>query len=631
MKPDARPHLSWIRCLAAALLGFAGTAQAVQPTISNVNDITGGSEDGSPIPTDIPFATLAAAANEADPDNTPVSFRIESFLPGSTLTLNGVNIIPGTTVFGSGTLRWTPPANTNGLLNAFAVKASSGGQVSESTVIVRVQIAEVDDPPTLGSVGAIAGGMEDTATSITFQEIQAAADEADIDSATINFRVESVISGELTSGGIPVQAGVTILSAGNPLSWTPAANANGLLAAFTLRAASGSEVSLNAVTVNVVTTPVNDAPTVAGSLPAAINDDSADSQASTAFLAGLTIADAENDNVDLVVRIAKTAEDLGDVVFPGVTRTESGSNYVYSFSSLTIAEANSRLDGARFNPIRDLLPAGTTQTFAVTVTVSDASTSSLTNSLNGNAGILSVDDPPQVALSFSSTSMPDNGPSQPFLVSINDPDSGANTSQTYTLTLTEIAPVRGVLTIPVALTGTKAQVEAAMTSVRYQPNAVTANVSASFTCTITAPTLPVPPASTASLLIVLDNDQPGIAGINVSAIRTDEGVAVHPFPTVIVTDPDAGQTLTVTITPDNTAKGSFFLDNAALTANTSVPIVVLTGTAAEVTPIRELDRIEMGSGQTAGSRGPITEKIQAAFFDIVHGRNPKYAEWLTHV
>jgi branched-chain amino acid aminotransferase len=52
-----------------------------------------------------------------------------------------------------------------------------------------------------------------------------------------------------------------------------------------------------------------------------------------------------------------------------------------------------------------------------------------------------------------------------------------------------------------------------------------------------------------------------------------------------------------------------------------------TGTAAEVTPIRELDRIELGSG----SRGPITEKIQSAFFDIVNGRNPKYAEWLTKV
>ena len=52
-----------------------------------------------------------------------------------------------------------------------------------------------------------------------------------------------------------------------------------------------------------------------------------------------------------------------------------------------------------------------------------------------------------------------------------------------------------------------------------------------------------------------------------------------------------------------------------------------TGTAAEVTPIRELDRVEIG----AGSRGPITEKIQSAFFDIVNGRNPKYAHWLTPV
>jgi branched-chain amino acid aminotransferase len=52
-----------------------------------------------------------------------------------------------------------------------------------------------------------------------------------------------------------------------------------------------------------------------------------------------------------------------------------------------------------------------------------------------------------------------------------------------------------------------------------------------------------------------------------------------------------------------------------------------TGTAAEVTPIRELDRIQLGEG----SRGPITEKIQTAFFDIVNGRNPKYAHWLTLV
>ncbi len=52
-----------------------------------------------------------------------------------------------------------------------------------------------------------------------------------------------------------------------------------------------------------------------------------------------------------------------------------------------------------------------------------------------------------------------------------------------------------------------------------------------------------------------------------------------------------------------------------------------TGTAAEVTPIRELDRVQIG----IGARGPVTEKIQKAFFDIVNGRNPAYAHWLAKV
>jgi branched-chain amino acid aminotransferase len=56
-----------------------------------------------------------------------------------------------------------------------------------------------------------------------------------------------------------------------------------------------------------------------------------------------------------------------------------------------------------------------------------------------------------------------------------------------------------------------------------------------------------------------------------------------------------------------------------------------TGTAAEVTPIRQLDRIELGKDDYVGSRGPITEKVQASFFDIVNGRNPKYSHWLESV
>jgi branched-chain amino acid aminotransferase len=52
-----------------------------------------------------------------------------------------------------------------------------------------------------------------------------------------------------------------------------------------------------------------------------------------------------------------------------------------------------------------------------------------------------------------------------------------------------------------------------------------------------------------------------------------------------------------------------------------------TGTAAEVTPIRELDGRTIGEG----SRGPVTEKIQSLFFDIVGGKADKYRHWLTRV
>ncbi|ANN70861.1 branched-chain amino acid transaminase [Bordetella bronchialis] len=52
-----------------------------------------------------------------------------------------------------------------------------------------------------------------------------------------------------------------------------------------------------------------------------------------------------------------------------------------------------------------------------------------------------------------------------------------------------------------------------------------------------------------------------------------------------------------------------------------------TGTAAEVTPIREVDNRRIGEGR----RGPVTERLQKAFFDLVQGRNAKYQGWLTKV
>ncbi len=52
-----------------------------------------------------------------------------------------------------------------------------------------------------------------------------------------------------------------------------------------------------------------------------------------------------------------------------------------------------------------------------------------------------------------------------------------------------------------------------------------------------------------------------------------------------------------------------------------------TGTAAEVTPIREVDGRTIGTGRI----GPVTAKLQAAFFDVVNGKNDQYRDWLAPV
>ncbi|MBM4287106.1 MAG: branched-chain amino acid transaminase [Deltaproteobacteria bacterium] len=55
--------------------------------------------------------------------------------------------------------------------------------------------------------------------------------------------------------------------------------------------------------------------------------------------------------------------------------------------------------------------------------------------------------------------------------------------------------------------------------------------------------------------------------------------------------------------------------------------VFLSGTAAELTPVRQLDDRSIGSGRP----GPVTQKIQEAYFAAVKGENPRYAAWLTYI
>ena len=55
--------------------------------------------------------------------------------------------------------------------------------------------------------------------------------------------------------------------------------------------------------------------------------------------------------------------------------------------------------------------------------------------------------------------------------------------------------------------------------------------------------------------------------------------------------------------------------------------IFLTGTAAEVTPIREVDRRPIGNG----GRGPVTKTLQDAYFSVVAGREPAFEHYLSYV
>ncbi len=148
----------------------------------------------------------------------------------------------------------------------FTVKADDGNGGTDSKSF-NATVTPVNDAPTLTSVTTFTGATEDTEYTISYADLVAAADEADVDGDTVNFRIEAVSTGTLKMGttsanATAVTAGSSILTSGSKLFWTSATNANGTLNAFTIKAHDGSLLSASPVQVKVTTSAVNDAPTI---------------------------------------------------------------------------------------------------------------------------------------------------------------------------------------------------------------------------------------------------------------------------------------------------------------------------------------------------------------------------------
>jgi len=111
------------------------------------------------------------------------------------------------------------------------------------------------------------------------------------------------------------------------------------------------------------------------------------------------------------------------------------------------------------------------------------------------------------------------------------------------------------------------------------------------------------------------------SGENIFMVR--RGALTTPPRSAILEGITRDAVLTIAADQGIAAREEYFTRDQLYTADEAF----FTGTAAEITPIREVDRRVIG----AGARGPVTKTIQEAFFSVVRGENAKYRSWLTPV
>ncbi|MFM8335040.1 MAG: glycine-rich domain-containing protein, partial [Opitutaceae bacterium] len=178
-----------------------------------------------------------------------------AWTPGSRLTL------PTPTKAGFGLMGWYDAVSEGN-------KIGDGGAVYTPANTTAFTLYARWGAPSLNSVNTLVGAAEDTNFTITDASLLAASDATVTGGGTPSFRIEGVTSGVLTKNGVAVTPGSTLLGPGESLVWRPAADANGTLNAFTIKAVTpdNAAASATAVQVSVNVAAVNDAPLLASGL-----------------------------------------------------------------------------------------------------------------------------------------------------------------------------------------------------------------------------------------------------------------------------------------------------------------------------------------------------------------------------
>jgi uncharacterized delta-60 repeat protein len=333
----------------------SAAAVQVQVTVDAVNDaptLTAMAAAADTVNEDtqvqITFTEIAAQGNEADVDGTVTAFVVKAVTSGTLL----IGTSPGAaTAFAVGSndvidgtknAYWTGAQDANGTLNAFTVVAKDdGGLQSAAAVQVQVTVDAVNDAPTLTAMAAaVDTGNEDTQVQITFAEIAAQGNEADVDGTVTAFVVKAVTSGTLLIGTSPGAATAFAVGTNDVIDgtknayWTGAQDANGMLNAFTVVAKDdGGLQSAAAVQVQVTVDAVNDAPAlanVAASGAYTAND------APITLSSAATVTDADSPNLASATVSITTGFFAGDVLAADVTGTSIDASYAKGIGVLTL-------------------------------------------------------------------------------------------------------------------------------------------------------------------------------------------------------------------------------------------------------------------------------------------------------
>lgn len=252
---------------------------------------------------------------------------------------------------------------------SLTIDDGAGGVSSAQTVAITVNAQ--NDAPAMTSISALSGAVEDTPFTIPYTALAAAANAFDPDSDPLSFRIETVSSGTLTKGGATVSPGVTLLGSGESLSWTPAANANGLLSAFTVVAYDGVATSASAVQVTVNAAAANDAPSFTKGADQTVLED-AGAQNVANWATNISSGPSDESGQALAFELSNDNNALFSsqpAVASDGTLTYTPASNANGSSTVTVALKD---NGGTGNGGSD---ASATQTFTITVTpVNDAPT-----------------------------------------------------------------------------------------------------------------------------------------------------------------------------------------------------------------------------------------------------------------